>query len=68
MRVLLAIVLGVVGLVLIALLRVYYLLKRHPRSRDVRYLRDSAGRIPTVPMMEPDSFETAEEQEEAVAP
>jgi hypothetical protein len=66
MRVLLAIVLGVVGLVLIALL--HYLLRRHPRSLNVERLRDSAIRIPTVPMMDPDWFAIAEEQKEAVAP
>ena len=68
MKLLLVIVTSLVGLVLLAILCVFYLLKRHIRSLDVRHIVNSAKRIPTIPMMDPDSFETAEGPTQAGIP
>lgn len=68
MRLLLVILTSLVGLVLLAILCVFYLLKRSRRSLDVQHWVDSAKRIPTIPMMDPDSFETAEGPTQAGIP
>jgi hypothetical protein len=59
---------SLVGLVLLAILCVFYLLKCRCRSLNVQHLVDSAKRIPTIPMMDPDSFETAEGPTQAGIP
>ena len=68
MKVLLVVLAGLVGLVLIAILTMGYLLKRHTRSLEFQHLVDSAKQIPTIPMMDPDSFETPQEPTEVGAP
>jgi len=48
------------GLVLFAILSVFYLLKRQPRGKAAGDWAGSETRIPTIPVMDPDSFKAEE--------
>lgn len=60
MKIFLVTGLGIVGLLLVAAIYVAYRLKRYARTVDVSDLAESAKKIPTIPMMDPDSFETSD--------
>ena len=59
MKLLVGIVLGVGTVLVMGGIYLVYRIKGYAESLNIKGLGESARRIPTIPMMDPDSFETA---------